>query len=1383
MAWLSGSTGLTVMAILIGLYLYASSATFENEVRNRVVAVLQDATGGRVEISTFHWRLLHLSFEATGITIHGTEASNEAPYAHIDKLKAQAGIFGLFTMGVTPRLVLNSVDVDAPSYHLIVYADGTTNQPHPRHKYTPKQPALDTLFDLRVGQLAVRNGSAQIGDQTLPLDFVVRDAALQLAWLPSSPVSPNSEGAYRIAFSLADLDFSQGPLAAKFKPMNGKLDGSAILARNAFQLDSLRLITLGQTLTLSGRLNDFAHPVWHGDASGQVDLRVLAPALSMPFLRSGILSIKGSVDGHGADYLMHGDISAGEVHYQDVVVDAHTCSVNADFRATPTQLLVSNVRVPLVQGGEVDGEFFYDNWLVNTPLPGSKELLEFRRTHTTPPTSTGRIRGSLKAVRLDTILDMLAVPQFRRLGLDANVSGPATADWTNLAADLHIGGQLAFTPSGQALAGEAPVQGEVDGMFHVESGSIQVAKLDVHSPHSSLAGSGALGIVPIDRASNMNVDLQSSDLSEFDAVLRALELKSANRIGSAALPAALNRKTPQGASLTGAMHFQGQLTSSWITPRVDGHLTGTNIGIEIPSPDPDPNAPPQFVFWDSLDADGVYTPATITVRHSLLRLGSATLALDGHVSSGDPSYNLTDTEPEFGSDSSLAVHAEAQQFPVEDLLPLAGISAPVTGQLTAKFNIQGPVQSLTGSGSVDVAHANLYGEPIDRVRASGSISGKQLTLASLTAERNAGSLTASGIYNLTTRAFSLDARGYAIDVGDLNQVKQSGLPVAGKLGFTLAGQGNPDDPRLITHATLSSAAIAGESIADLLLTASTQRRTVTYDLSSHQTAGELSAHGETTLTGDYPTQASLSFAKFDIGALLKLSHVTGITGQSDLEGTASISGPLAHPEKMNGEASLREFAVAIEGVHLASKGAVHATLAKGFARLDPLEVTGEETDLKLNGTLDMSGKRQLDMVANGSVNMKLAESLDPDLIASGVTSFSMEAHGPVADPVLQGKVEFQNAALALQDFPNGLSQIKGTLEFIQNRLEVRSLTALSGGGQLSVGGYIGFQHGLYADLTATGKSIRLRYPQGISSLADATLHLTGPQNNLQLGGSVVVTRFSVNSDLDITALATQASVVQPIIPPDAPSNHVHLDVHLTSAPQLNFQNAYAKLAGEVDLHLRGTIASPSLLGRISLTEGSTSIGGTRYELQRGDITFSNPVRIQPNIDLDATARVEDYDITLGLHGTTDKMNVSYRSEPPLPEADVIALLAQGHTQSEQPTYTQQQQQQAGDNPTTELLLGGALNATVSNRVQRLFGSGAVKVDPNFIGSIGNSTARVTVVEQIGNNLTFTFASNVNTTAQQLLQAEVAVNRHVSLLLTQDESGIFSVVLKIRRRFR
>jgi translocation and assembly module TamB len=233
---------------------------------------------------------------------------------------------------------------------------------------------------------------------------------------------------------------------------------------------------------------------------------------------------------------------------------------------------------------------------------------------------------------------------------------------------------------------------------------------------------------------------------------------------------------------------------------------------------------------------------------------------------------------------------------------------------------------------------------------------------------------------------------------------------------------------------------------------------------------------------------------------------------------------------------------------------------------------------------------------------------------------------------------------------------------------------------------------------------------------------------------------------------------------------------------LNFQNAYAKLAGDVDLHLRGTLASPSLLGRVSIIEGGATIAGTRYELQRGEINFTNPVRIEPSIDLNATARVQDYDITLGLHGSPDKMSVTYRSDPPLPEADVVALLALGRTQDQERIYTQQQEQ-VTSNPTTDALLGGALNATVSSRVQKLFGAGAVKVDPNYLGVLGNSTTRITVQEQLGRNVTFTYATDVDTTAQQLLQAEIAINRHVSLLVTRDESDVFSVVIEATRRYK
>ena len=108
----------------------------------------------------------------------------------------------------------------------------------------------------------------------------------------------------------------------------------------------------------------------------------------------------------------------------------------------------------------------------------------------------------------------------------------------------------------------------------------------------------------------------------------------------------------------------------------------------------------------------------------------------------------------------------------------------------------------------------------------------------------------------------------------------------------------------------------------------------------------------------------------------------------------------------------------------------------------------------------------------------------------------MEAHGPLSNPDLRGRVEFQNGSLGLEDLPNGLSQLHGILEFNQNRLEVQSLTAMTGGGQLSVGGYLAYQHGIYADLTVTGKAVRIRYPEGVSSEADTTLQLGGTRSSL-----------------------------------------------------------------------------------------------------------------------------------------------------------------------------------------------------------------------------------------------------------------------------------------------
>ena len=59
----------------------------------------------------------------------------------------------------------------------------------------------------------------------------------------------------------------------------------------------------------------------------------------------------------------------------------------------------------------------------------------------------------------------------------------------------------------------------------------------------------------------------------------------------------------------------------------------------------------------------------------------------------------------------------------------------------------------------------------------------------------------------------------------------------------------------------------------------------------------------------------------------------------------------------------------------------------------------------------------------------------------------------------------------------------------------------------------------------------------------------------------------------------------------------------------------------------------------------------------------------------------------------------------------------------------------------------------------------------------------TVQKQISRQLSVTYATNVNSTAQQLLQGQYDLTPNVSLVVARDETGVFSVVYKIRRRYR
>jgi translocation and assembly module TamB len=232
------------------------------------------------------------------------------------------------------------------------------------------------------------------------------------------------------------------------------------------------------------------------------------------------------------------------------------------------------------------------------------------------------------------------------------------------------------------------------------------------------------------------------------------------------------------------------------------------------------------------------------------------------------------------------------------------------------------------------------------------------------------------------------------------------------------------------------------------------------------------------------------------------------------------------------------------------------------------------------------------------------------------------------------------------------------------------------------------------------------------------------------------------------------------------------------------ETSLAKLSGDVDLRVRGTAARPAVLGRVNIAEGDIFFNGTKYRLERGDVTFSNPLVVEPVVNIEMSARVQNYDITVGLHGSLSGggLRMTYRSDPPLSNSDIISLLAFGQPRG-QDVYNAAQPGQNTAEATTasNAILGQALDAAVSDRVERLFGASRVKIDPQFIGQQNNPSARVTVEQTINNNITLTYVTSLTQSTETVVQVEYAVDKNVSIVAVRDKNGVLGFDLHIRRR--
>jgi translocation and assembly module TamB len=310
---------------------------------------------------------------------------------------------------------------------------------------------------------------------------------------------------------------------------------------------------------------------------------------------------------------------------------------------------------------------------------------------------------------------------------------------------------------------------------------------------------------------------------------------------------------------------------------------------------------------------------------------------------------------------------------------------------------------------------------------------------------------------------------------------------------------------------------------------------------------------------------------------------------------------------------------------------------------------------------------------------------------------------------------------------------------------------------------------------------------GVSAVADADLHLTGKLSGSVLSGNITIDQVNYAPESDFGAILARAAPPVQASPPSPLLDRMKLDVQVRTSSATAVQASMAQnIQVDANLRIQGTASQPGVLGRVSITEGNLQFFSSRFTVNTGTISFYNPTRIEPILDLSMQTQAKGVNVELRVTGPVDNMKLTYTSEPPLQFQEILGLLAAGQVPSSDPTLLANQPSQPPQTFQTmgeSAVLSKALADPVASRLQRVFGVTQLKIDPTFTSGSDLPQAELTLQQKVTDRVTLTYITSLENPNTQVVRGEWTVNSRWSALATRDEYGIFSIKLLYKRQLR
>lgn len=1324
--WIRWMTGLVLLLITLVAcaWWYLHTQDFQRRMEALVERKITAATGARVEMKYFHLSLRPLVIEMRGLVLHGREAAGQPPLAQI----------GAVRLGLTVRSLLGAqvdlttVRIVRPAIHVEWLASGQTNLPHPAR--SSSGPPAESLFQMGVRRLLVGQGLLFLHNRRIPFSARLRHFHLRMQY---------AQGHYRGRLRFNARQWHYGPHG------QGRLQASLrfSLWPNDLKLRQWKLTGQGWQAHGTVMVSHLTQPRITGQAWAQMELpqvwRQWSGTRPAP-LAAGAVMTHFLFDWQAGRWSASGGLAAQGLRAATASRGSRlgAWSALAQFNANPRRVVVA----PLIVHG----------------LSGQARLS--LRYGLQAGRGKYQARGAMANLRIEPLAQIA-------LGLVENLKSAAGPRPALPRLSGRMSGRFAFHANSdiaRSLSGRLAIQ-----MTASRKPALAPARMKTGRAQESVPLSGVIQL-------RLGPGLDNGTIRQLRLALPGASLQAAGawrrtgmRIGLQlhswhlrAWPGWLRIAGLHVPALHGELQFSGNLSGKPGAPGLSGRLQLLHFALG------------QWRLDEATITGGV-NPSRMRITAAELRLGKARVTAHG-------SLALRQYHPLPAG--ALAITVAAQQLPVRAVEVLLRRHDPVQGLIHLQLRIRGTLQHPEGQGRLQITQAAAWGQPIRSINAGLSLRAGTFTAAPLQIVLPSAAISGKVSYNLTQKSYQVALASPGIRLQDLPPLQSARLHVRGLLRFHLTGAGTLAHPSGQLELEGVDMRGNGEPMGQLHASLILAHQIARLDGTDTLPGGDLHLTAVLGMAPQYLINARVELTHYDADAWLRRFTPLHLTGHSQFTGALTLQGPLRQPNALVAQASFTQARIEAEGMALLNAGPLEFSLDRDLFTVNQFHLLGTDTDLQASGTLGLHGARPIQASLHGDVNLALLHVLDPQVQSAGRLLIQARVQGELSHPQPEGTIQIQNGSLAESGVPIAFDHMQSRIRLSGNRATLDQFTAHAGGGTLIASGFAAYtQAGVNYDFSLKGSNLRVLY-DGVSASGDALLHLAGTGGGGLLSGDIVLNRMALTPNFDLAVFLANQRGSQAGSTSSGSLGRLKLAIHLITGPGLQVASSSAQLQAQADLRVQGTLSNPILLGHIAGTEGSLRFAGNQFSVDRADIEFADPFAINPLLNIVLSTTVQYYNITLSISGPMDKLNVSYRSDPPLSNPDIIALLATGQT-AEQSTYASMSQQaSSGFMGQSEQLLSAALENVAASRVRRIFGITRISVNPNAANVYtGASSGAITIEQQISPRLSFTYTQNLSSSSQNIVRVSWNINSHFSILISRNQFGIYGISFHFSQRSR